>query len=130
MGCSGEGLHPSIGIPCSYFAVAVASDARLCRWTVEKPPAGNHAPTRQRTLAANSFTQLCFSRHAACHSPHPTKLATFHHATLLHPLPIPRLTPYTLHVALSAPHSTPHTSHCVPFTLFAAIFLVKLLAAA
>ena len=36
MGCSGKGLHTSIGIPSSYFVVVVISDARLCQWTVEK----------------------------------------------------------------------------------------------
>ena len=39
VGCSGEGLHLTIGIPCSYFAVAGASDAWLCLWTVDKPDA-------------------------------------------------------------------------------------------
>ena len=29
-GCSGEGLHSSIWTACYYFAVAVASDGRLC----------------------------------------------------------------------------------------------------
>ena len=39
MGCSWGGLHLTTWIPSYYFAVAGASDAWLCLWTVDKPDA-------------------------------------------------------------------------------------------